>query len=56
MPGFSSVICNDVKMQRAEYIYLTDLEGSTGEFAFHFLFCTLIYLKRLVYFDFDLIF
>ena len=28
--GFLSEIGNNVKMQRAEYIYITDLEGSTG--------------------------
>ena len=28
--GFLCEICNNVEMQRAEYIYLTDSEGFTG--------------------------
>ena len=51
-----SMICNNVEMQRAEYVYLTDSEGSTGYFAFHFYFVLQFTLKRFVYFDFNLIF
>ena len=53
--GSFSEICDHAEMQKAEYICLTDSEGSAGYFALHFYILYFNFSKRIVYFNFNLI-